>query len=78
MPWKDAGAAFFLMHRVGSIQIEIQVEHVHARLSQKSKLAAFGVLLHQRAHVLLPHASLVGHSRNLKIRCCWRNMRIET
>ena len=62
---------------MGSIQIEIEIQYVHARLSQKSKLAAFHVLLHKGPYVLLAHSSLVGHPRDLKLRRSRRNVRIE-
>ena len=65
------------MHRVGCVQIEIQVEYVHARLSQKSKLSSFRVLLHKRPYVLFAHSALMNHARNLKLRRSRRNMRIE-
>ena len=51
------------MDRVNSVQIEIQVEHVHAGFAEEAELAAFGVLLDQRAHVLLAHAAFLRHAR---------------
>jgi hypothetical protein len=34
-------------YRFSQIKIQIQFKHVHARLAEKSKRAAFGVLIYQ-------------------------------
>ena len=70
-------AVALLVHRTDGVQIEIEIEYIHARLAQKSKLPPFRVLLHERPHVLLAHSALVGHARNLKLRRRRRNVRIE-
>jgi hypothetical protein len=65
------------MQRMHCIQLQIQFQNIHSRLSQESPLPPFAMLRHQSAQIALTHSALPRHTRNLKFRRRRRNMRIE-
>ena len=65
----SAGLKLFrrsFFQRMGGIQIEVQFQHVDPRLAQEAELPAFGVLGHQAPQLVLAHAALAGHARDLE------------
>src|SRR5258708_20570571 len=63
--------------RVLFVQRHVQHKDVHARLTQKSKLAAFRMLGHQPLQVRLADAPGLGNTRDLEVSPSGRDMRIE-
>ena len=69
---------FFQSARDGSVvQIEIQLQDIHARFAKQTKLPSFHVILDQRPDALLTHVSRLGNARNLIPRRIGRNVGIE-
>src|ERR1700689_2826536 len=67
-----------LVNRVGGVEIKIEIEHIDASLAEKTKLAALCMPRHGRTHILLAHAALLRHARNLKLSGRRRNIGIDT
>lgn len=44
------------------IERQIQLEHVHPRLSKEAQLAAFGMTLHEPAHDVLTQPAFTSHT----------------
>src|SRR4051794_12612535 len=55
-----------LIHRMRSIEIEVQFQHVHPRLAEKTQLAAVGVRLDKTPHLVLRNPALTGDAGHLK------------
>jgi hypothetical protein len=66
-----------LMHRMNGIQLQIQLQHIHARLSEESPLPRLRMPRHKRPHIPFAHSPLARHARNLKFRSRRRNMWIQ-
>ena len=63
---------------MGRIEVEVQFEHVDARVSEKSQLAAFGVGCDDGPNVRFTHVPFVSDAWDLKIRGFRRNVRVKT
>jgi len=59
------------------IQSQIQLQNVHARLTQQAKLPALNVFGHQVADNRFIHSARTGDSRHLHKRRRWVELRIE-
>ena len=61
------GFSGLLRQRIGCVEIEIQIQNVHARFAEETELTAFAVVLNERAHLLLTHPTLFGDTGHLKL-----------
>ena len=66
-----------LAQRVRGVQVKVELEYVHARLTEKSELPLLGMFRHYRAHFVFLHPSFPRYTWNLKFRRRGRNVRIE-
>ena len=64
--------------RLSGIQVEVQIEHVYARLTQQSQLPLLGVLANQISDCIFGQASFFGDARHLKVGGCRSDVRIES
>ena len=54
-------------HRMRSVEIEVQFQHIDPRFAQEAQLAAFGVLGNQLANSIFTHPTFAGHARHLEL-----------
>src|SRR5580658_1772313 len=52
--------------RKSAVELEIQQQHVHARLAEKSKLAPLHTLGHEASQLVFGNAARLCHARHLK------------
>ena len=50
------------------VQRQVQLQHIHSRIAQKTELSPFGVLGDQLANRILAHAARLGHALRLVVR----------
>src|ERR1700674_756589 len=62
---------------VPGFERNIEFEYVHARLAQESPLPVLRVFKNQACDVRFWNLAFRSHAANLKLRCRWRNVRIE-
>src|SRR5690242_531901 len=60
-----------------TIEVEVQLEHVDARLPEEAQRRALGVRAYEGAHTILAQASHLGHARHLALGGGHRDVRIE-
>src|SRR5580765_245483 len=60
------------------IEIEIQFEHIHSRLAENAKLAAFRMRIDDLSHFVLAHFAFSGDARNLKLSRRRRDVRVKS
>ena len=57
-----------LAQRMDDIQVQIQLQDIHAGLAEEAELSGFGVPLNESAEIVFRHAALPRHSRDLERR----------
>ena len=60
-----------------SVEVQVELKDVDARLTEEAKLPSFGVLGDESAHLLFADATLLRYARDLKCRSRGRNVRVE-
>src|SRR5262245_25018735 len=67
-------SALFSRH---SVEREIERQHVHAGLAEKSERAAFGMLIHELAQAIFGHIAGLGNPGHLEQGGLRRDVRVE-
>src|SRR5581483_4808782 len=65
------------LHWLGGIEVEVEAQHVDARLAEDAQVAADDVLVDEAGELLLGHAPRLGHPRHLGQGVLRRDVRVE-
>ena len=59
------------------VEFEIELEHVDASLAEEAEGSRFGVRIDELANLRFRHPAFAGYAWNLKVCCCWGDVRIK-
>jgi hypothetical protein len=60
-----------------AVEVQIQFQDIDARFAKKSEVAAPCMFLHERANILVLHATRMGNARNLEFSRRGRDVRVQ-
>src|SRR5215813_12036703 len=61
-----------------TVEIEVEIQHVYNRLTEKAKLSSLGMRLHQASHFVFTHPAFLRHAWDLEFSRRRRDVRVET
>src|SRR4029077_2126591 len=67
-----------LSRRMKTVEIQIQLQNIHARFAKESQVAALRMSLDKRAHVFFFHAARMSNTVNLEFSSGRGDIRVQT
>src|SRR6266436_1599935 len=63
---------------MNTVEIQIQLQNIHARFAKESQITALRMSLDKRAHVFFFHVARMSNTVNLEFSSGRRNIRVQT